>query len=221
MSLAYPIQAILMYFAILFSPPGATKITVDGPAGFERTELVREEGVWKVGGHTVAVEGGNLVPKDTEGQWVPIGEFAAIPAEGDRAKERSFKLGEGTTLEKTADGFTVSRSVASGEANGVYRVSYSVSPEAAPVGEITVNVLGNVRSPGVYKIPSDGSILDALAAAGGWTDQANLKKVSVIRGAAGVLPKVTVHDADGILNGRLMAPALKRRDTIMVPDKVF
>lgn len=233
MHLLYPIKAILMYFAILFAPADATKITLQGLSGSERVELVREGGSWQAGGHSVSVEGGTLVAMGPEGKEpLKIGEFVALPGEHDWKKEPAFTLSEGTTLERTAAGLTVRRSASGGEANGVYQVVYGrpvaeheaqeeLTVIAAPVaqGEIMVNVFGEVRTPGAYKIPAGGSILDALAAAGGWTKQANLKKVSVIRGPAGEIPKVMVIDANAALGGQAVAPALMPRDSILVSER--
>ncbi len=223
MQLLYPIKAILMYFAILFAPADATKITLEGLNGSERIELVRDGGTWKAGGNAVSVEGETLVATGSQGKEpLKIRDFADLPGDHDWKKEPSFTLGEGTTLEMTASGFTVRRNSKGGEANGVYQVMYD-RPVAAPVagGEITVNVLGAVQTPGAYKIPAGGSIVDVLAMAGGWTKQANLKKVSVIRGPAGEIPKVTVVDVNAILGGQGIAPALIQRDTINVPERIF
>lgn len=223
MQLLYPIKAILMYFAILFAPADATKITVAGFNDSERIELVRAEGTWKAGANPVSVEGETFVVNLPDGkEAVKIRDFAALPGEQDWTKQPSFDLGGGSTLEKNAAGFIFKHNADGGKESGTYQVTYEVSKAtAAAGGEFTVNVFGAVKTPGAYKIPAGGSILDALAAAGGWTELANLKKVSIIRGPAGEIPKVSAADANAILQGAGVAPPLIQRDTIMVPERVF
>lgn len=56
----------------------------------------------------------------------------------------------------------------------------SASVEPAP-GEIYVHVLGAVERPGLYVLRADSRVVDALAAAGGSTDAADLAGVNLAR----------------------------------------
>lgn len=58
--------------------------------------------------------------------------------------------------------------------------SASVEPAPAP-GEIYVHVLGAVVRPGLYVLRTDSRVVDALAAAGGSTDAADLAGVNLAR----------------------------------------
>lgn len=51
----------------------------------------------------------------------------------------------------------------------------------APTGELYVHVLGAVEKPGLYVLDLDARLVDALAAAGGTTDQADLTAVNLAR----------------------------------------
>jgi polysaccharide export outer membrane protein len=54
------------------------------------------------------------------------------------------------------------------------------------VNSAKVSVLGEVRTPGVYKIKDRATVLDAIALAGGFTEYAKRSKVTIIRpGATG------------------------------------
>jgi polysaccharide export outer membrane protein len=52
------------------------------------------------------------------------------------------------------------------------------------VNSAKVSVLGEVRTPGVYKIKDRATVLDAIALAGGFTEYAKRNKVTIIRPSA-------------------------------------
>ncbi|WP_262001084.1 ComEA family DNA-binding protein [Microbacterium sp. Mcb102] len=52
---------------------------------------------------------------------------------------------------------------------------------AGPSGELYVHVLGSVTHPGLYVLDLDARLVDALAAAGGATDDADLAAVNLAR----------------------------------------
>lgn len=55
------------------------------------------------------------------------------------------------------------------------------SSTSGPVGELYVHVLGAVAKPGLYVLDPDARLVDALAAAGGTTDEADLASVNLAR----------------------------------------
>ena len=78
-------------------------------------------------------------------------------------------------------------------------------------------VLGEVSKPGMYKLMSGETLSQALAAAGGATEYANLRKVKIVRRTGDQQVEMTV-DYNDVHNGDLRADVpLERGDTITVP----
>ena len=222
MNLIDPIRAILLYLAIQLAPPEANHITIEGPQ-IERTVLIRESGVWTHQGLEVIAADEKLLSPGASGEESPISLDGYLPdmAEHDWSKEPSIAM-RGGILTKVASGFSYEGNGETGAEKGVCMIRYSGESRSAIFSEveITVNLLGEIKSPGVYKIPANGTLIDALAAAGGWTPQANLKKVLVLRGPAGEKANVTSHDFASMMGGE-PAPLLKDRDTVYVTERWF
>lgn len=107
---------------------------------------------------------------------------------------RRFRLGLGAAvvLAIVALSTAVGLGLMQGQPSSVEAVPLaesSASVEPAP-GEIYVHVLGAVVRPGLYVLRTDSRVVDALAAAGGSTDAADL---------AGVNPARRVEDGEQIL----------------------
>jgi len=77
------------------------------------------------------------------------------------------------------------------------------TPDAPEATTIQLTVHGAVARPGKYSLPADATLLDALAAAGGWTEKAKLDEIWINDG--GNDPK---HDLRKILDGRDPNPVL-------------
>ena len=86
------------------------------------------------------------------------------------------------------------------------------------INSYKVSVLGRVLRPGVYPITGSTTLLEAISMAGGFSEWANKKKISVITHQAGKEEKITVNYkkiASGEDPGQNIT--LKRGDTIIVP----
>jgi hypothetical protein len=82
-----------------------------------------------------------------------------------------------------------------------------------PHAEIEIG--GAVRNAGRVRVSNGASLLDALAAAGGWTGKADLQKIEIqIPGA----PEAQVHDLNAILNGDAVNPVITPGSTIAIPE---
>ncbi len=69
-----------------------------------------------------------------------------------------------------------------GQAQPVQNVPLTeTSEEVAVDGELYVHVLGQVAHPGLYMLELDARVVDALAAAGGTLDDADLQSVNLAR----------------------------------------
>lgn len=73
-----------------------------------------------------------------------------------------------------------------------------VDATAEPSGELYVHVLGAVTKPGLYILDLDARLVDALAAAGGTTDDADLSAINLAR---------VLEDGEQIIVPVLGAPA--------------
>jgi protein involved in polysaccharide export with SLBB domain len=82
----------------------------------------------------------------------------------------------------------------------------------------TVVFVGEVRTAGPIPFPLDGNldIVMAVARAGGFTDLANPRKVSVNRGGV-----VTVHDVKDMASRGNNAFRLESNDIVTVPERWF
>lgn len=78
-------------------------------------------------------------------------------------------------------------------------------------------VLGEVSKPGMYKLMSGEVLSQALAAAGGPTEYANLRRIKIVRRTGDQQTEMTINYS-GVRSGDLSADvALERGDTITVP----
>lgn len=83
-----------------------------------------------------------------------------------------------------------------------------------------VLVLGQVRSPGVYTIPTGARVLDAIAMAGGPTDRAALENVGIYRGGSADDPATLTMGRDKLLfeGDANENPLIFGGDVIYVPE---
>lgn len=101
--------------------------------------------------------------------------------------------------------------------------SYVENPEVTvivqEVRSLKFNVIGEVLRPGAYPLTKSLTVLDALAAAGGFRDFAKLSKIYVLRQHAdGSSTKIPFHYKD-VIKGKKPEEniAIQSRDTIVVP----
>lgn len=71
--------------------------------------------------------------------------------------------------------------VRSGGSTDVMDAAASTSPSAAPFGQVYVHVAGAVATPGMYRLASGARLADAIAAAGGFTADADRAAVNLAR----------------------------------------
>ncbi len=86
------------------------------------------------------------------------------------------------------------------------------------INSYKVNVLGRVVRPGVYPITGNTTLLEAISMAGGFTEWANKREITVITHQGGQKKKIRVNYkkiASGKDPGQNII--LKRGDTIIVP----
>lgn len=105
-----------------------------------------------------------------------------------------------------------------------FRDGYLVRPEVSVLitkrVERTVTVNGHVTSPGVFNLPHDRKITlrQVIGMAGGATDIANLKKVTLRRGVNGKAYTINLKD---IMANKAKDIVLQQDDFIHVPEGWF
>ena len=97
-----------------------------------------------------------------------------------------------------------------------------IIPEETEIysGSGSVRVIGAVVTPGPYKLTADKSLIDAVLAAGGPSDDADLSEVRVIRNMPdGGQMTITVDFEDYLNNGDIRHnPIILPEDTVHVPS---
>lgn len=96
--------------------------------------------------------------------------------------------------------------------------SPNVSVTVIEANSFKVYVTGQVKTPGVYRLRSETTVLQIIPMAGGFTDWANQKKILVIRKENGKEKRITVNYKK-IMKGDDPASnlVLKSGDTVIVP----
>lgn len=94
----------------------------------------------------------------------------------------------------------------------------NVSVSVIEANSCKVFVSGQVKTPGVYRLRSETTLLQIIPMAGGFTDWANQKKILIIRKEGGKDQRITVNYSK-IVKGEDTGSniVLKRGDTIIVP----
>jgi polysaccharide export outer membrane protein len=93
-----------------------------------------------------------------------------------------------------------------------------VSVTVIEANSCKVYVMGQVRSPGVYRLRSETTVVQIIPLAGGFTDWANQKKILIVRKEDGLEKRITVNYKK-IMSGKDPGSnvILKAGDTIIVP----
>jgi polysaccharide export outer membrane protein len=94
----------------------------------------------------------------------------------------------------------------------------NVSVVVTEANSFKVYVTGEVRTPGVYRLKSETTLLQIIPMAGGFTDWANQKKIMIIRKEGGKEKRITANYKK-ILEGEdpKSNVVLKPGDTVVVP----
>ncbi len=105
-----------------------------------------------------------------------------------------------------------------------YLVDPQVAVFIAEYANKLVYVLGEVRSPGSVRLPSDATltVLEAIVLAGGFTSYAALDRTRVIREVEGRSESIPIQVSDIMKGGdKSKDLALKPNDVIYVPESYF
>lgn len=81
---------------------------------------------------------------------------------------------------------------------------------------LKVHLLGGVNAPGLYKVPDNANLLEAVALAGGTAPSADLGKVHVRRTVNGELKTLDFDLANLVSDKTRAAPTLANNDVILI-----
>ena len=96
-----------------------------------------------------------------------------------------------------------------------YLQSPQVSVSVAEGASEKVTVEGEVKNPGVFQIKGRTTLMQAIALAGGPDDEADLRKVAVIRQENGIR-HAAICDYDAIRKGRAPDPLIEGNDEVVM-----
>ena len=236
MTFAYPLLQILVFLSLLLAPPDAQRVTITGP---DLDVVLEHDGQnWTLArdgqSAAVSIAGGELVTRlDGREERFPLTEYVGAALRHDWTASPKLTLHDATTLEKNAAGYVLVTD-AGAPAEKRYTIAFAPAvPPAATVSETTpasadaqpitirVNVIGAVNQPQTCILPADATLLDAIAAAGGFVRWASQNQVRILRGPAGEKPTTITINARKMVETQARGPALQNGDTIMVPERVF
>lgn len=110
---------------------------------------------------------------------MPAKDSASAPAARSRLR---LSIGAAVVLGLVVLSAAVGLGIMRGQAQPVQTVPLAeTSDDVAVDGELYVHVLGQVERPGLYMLDLDARVVDALAAAGGTLDDADLQSVNLAR----------------------------------------
>ncbi len=87
---------------------------------------------------------------------------------------------------------------------------------------ITVNILGQVKNPGEFKVEYGTNVIQAISKAGGFGDYANMKNIKIVRIKEGkkIIIEVNVKKFFDKNNVKVDIPILENGDVIMIGKNV-
>ena len=218
MDLAYPIQAILIYLALLFAPADAERIVFQG-ADYS-AHILHEDSGWNLvgpeGNVQVSIDGTRLI--STAGDKADsndLSPYIGKAAGHDWEKQPKLSL-PATTLEKTPSGFKLRNDRGTG---GIYEYTISYVRKDRPGGP-TCNVLGAVQKPGVIALLDGDTLSSVLLRAGGYSGQTTPPVARILAGKPG---ENLSNRGDFVLGveGPAPNPAIHDGDTIYVAPTVL
>jgi protein involved in polysaccharide export with SLBB domain len=161
----------------------AEKVVVLGAV---RTPGIYERGPGVTALTALALAGGHLPEAD-------LSAVRVLTAEGSRAVDVMAELGSKTSLDPLPAG-----------AGAIIYVPSAVLGRHDPLGN-HINVIGSVKNPGRHPVAGSLSLLDALALAGGPTEEGAMHRVRLVRSAPRWTFATTYDAANALSDGGLAA----------------
>jgi len=101
---------------------------------------------------------------------------------------------------------------------GLFVQNPDVSVVVREIRSLKVSVIGEVRTPGRYDLRGPSTVLDALALAGGFTEFASRRKITILRPAGNTTQRIRFNYDAAITEGNVAGNLLvKAGDIVVVP----
>lgn len=136
----------------------------------------------------------------------------------DSANRREVKVYRGPATKRQISTIDVEGIIRGGDFSKDFLLAAGDIVEVQKGAE-KVAILGDVRSPGYYDYRDKLHLLEFISLAGGFTDSANISKVSLIQNAGTKEKAVTKIDLNKILSGKEKDIEVHSGDTVYVPKK--
>jgi polysaccharide export outer membrane protein len=98
---------------------------------------------------------------------------------------------------------------------GAYVQNPDVSVVVREIRSLKVSVMGQVRSPGRYDLKGPSTVIDALALAGGFTEFAARRRITILRPTGAAVQRVAFNYEAAVSKGKNVL--LKPGDIVVVP----
>ena len=101
-----------------------------------------------------------------------------------------------------------------------YLVDPQITISVTTIQSSKIVVLGEVRTPGVYMLDTELTIMDAVAKAGGWTTDAKMSNIILLRNVSGKVETQSLDMETALTEGSFSQnKPLQRNDVVYVPTK--
>jgi polysaccharide biosynthesis/export protein len=135
------------------------------------------------------------------------------------ANRQAIKIYRGTQDKRTTFTVNIEDMINSGDFSRDFVLEPGDIIEV-PKGNPKVSILGDVRNPGYYEHKENMRLLELVSLAGGFTDEANLGKITIINEKDTASPKkIREVNLKNVLSGKQPDILIEKGDTVYFPKK--
>jgi len=103
-----------------------------------------------------------------------------------------------------------------------YLVDPQIIISLSSVQSVKIMVLGEVKNPGIFSLDTDLTVMEAVAKAGGWTTDAKLSDIILLRNVAGKVETQALNMGSAMQGGSVPNnKQLQPKDIVYVPTKTI
>jgi len=136
----------------------------------------------------------------------------------DNANRREIKVYRGSTDKRNVITVNVEETIRSGDFSKDFLLQPGDIVEV-PEGRLRIAILGDVRNPGYLDYKENMQLLELISQVGGFTETAQIAKISILREEKNGEKKVTFVNLKDILSGKSPDVPVRHGDTVYVPRR--